>query len=92
MTTYVAFAPSETAIPPFQATLTLDGASYNFVALWSQYRGDWYYQIIDQSGNVVIMAALIASPDSFDIKLAPGIFSTSTLVYRASTNNLEITP
>lgn len=92
MTTYIAFEPSDTTTPPFQATLTLDGAQYNFVGLWSQYRGDWYFQITDQSGNVVIMSALIGSPDNFDIDLAPGIFATSTLVYRASTGNLEITP
>ena len=92
MTTYVPFTPSTTASPPFQATLTLDGAQYSFTGFWNMYRGDWYYSLTDQNSNVIITAALIGSPDDYDIYLAPGVFSASTLVYRASTENLEITP
>lgn len=92
MTTLVPFSPSNVAVPPFQATITLDGAQYSFIAKWNVYRSDWYYTISDQSGTVIYNAALVGSPIGADIYLAAGIFSTSTLLYRIDTGNLEINP
>ncbi|MDE2469452.1 MAG: hypothetical protein KGL35_12075 [Bradyrhizobium sp.] len=92
MTTYIPFAPSPNAIPPFQTIVTLDGKQYSLICVWNVYRQDWYYTISDQAGNVVITQPLIASPTTSDIYLAPGIFTTSTLLYRITTGNLEINP
>ena len=92
MTTLVPFLPSNVASPPFQATVTLDGTQYSLTATWNVYRGDWYFTITDQSGNVTFNGALIASPPDYDIYLAPGIFTTSTILYRDSTGNFEINP
>ncbi|HQT68617.1 MAG TPA: hypothetical protein PLC74_13550 [Acetobacteraceae bacterium] len=94
MTTLVAFTPSNASSPPFQATVTLDGVEYNLTAFWNVYRdtGNWYYSIVDQSGNVQITAPLIGSPPNGDIYLAPNVFAISTILYRPSTGNFEINP
>lgn len=90
--TIIPFNPSPTTAPPFSAILTLDGASYSLVAMWNFYRGDWYISLTDQNGNLVINQPLIGSPDGADIPLAPGVFTSSTLVYRVSTGNFEQNP
>ena len=92
MTTYVAFTPSSTSSPPFSTTLTLDGVAYSLTCFWNLYRGNWYYRLTDQNGNIAITAALVGSPLLSDIYLAPGILTTSTLLYRADTTNFETVP
>ena len=90
--TTIPFVPSPTNSPPFTALVTLDGLSYTLTAMWNFYRGDWYITLTDGSGNIIINQPLIGSPPNSDIYLAPGIFSSSTLVYRVSTGNFEQTP
>jgi hypothetical protein len=90
--TIIPFQPNSTNSPPFTTLVTLDGTSYAFVAMWNFYRGGWYFSLTDQSGNRVINQPLIGSPPNADIQLAPGLFTTSTLVYRVSTGNLEVGP
>jgi hypothetical protein len=90
--TTIPFVPNNAIAPPFAALVTLDGKSYSLVAMWNLYRGDWYVSLTDQSGNLVVNQPLIGSPPGTDILLAPGIFTTSTLVYRVSTGNFEQTP
>lgn len=92
MTIYVAFTPANNASPPFSATVTLDGGTYTLSVFWNIYRPGWYYSLTDQSGSVAITAALIASPPTANIYLAPGVLATSTLLYRDGTGNFEITP
>ncbi|GGA00508.1 phage baseplate plug family protein [Dyella caseinilytica] len=92
MTTLIAFQPNNTASPPFQTNFTLDGASYSGTAWWNIAGQRWYLSLTDQSGNNIWTGALIGSPIGFDIPLAPGIFSASTLIYRADTGNFEQTP
>jgi len=41
---------------------------------------------------LIVTNPVVASPDNFDINLVFGYFQTSKLVYRASSNNFEITP
>lgn len=91
MTTLIPFQPQTNATPPFQATVMLDGGTYSLTCWWN-ILGRWYYTIADQSGNPVYTGALVGSPDTSDILLAPGIFQTSTLVYRTSTGNFEVSP
>lgn len=88
--TVIQFLPDPGQSPPFSAIVTLDGVQYILACMWSVYRQDWYYSLTDQSGNIVIQAALIASPDGFDMPLALGIFKTSTIVFRDSTKSFEI--
>lgn len=92
MTMLVAFQPNNTASPPFQANFTLDGSSYSGAAWWNIAGQRWYFSLTDQSGNNIWTGPLIGSPLNFNILLAPGIFKTSTLLYRADTGNFEQTP
>ncbi|MBR8141221.1 hypothetical protein KDW55_02445 [Burkholderia sp. AU19243] len=92
MTTLVPFLPSNATTPPFQATVTLDGVAYSLSVTWNIAGMRWYVTLTDQNGNVTWCGAMAGSPLDFDILLAPGIFSTSTLLYREDTGNFEITP
>ncbi|NDU92755.1 MAG: hypothetical protein G3I10_09160 [Ferrovum sp.] len=90
--TIIPFIPSLTASPPFQATFTLDGANYLGSVRWNIAGQRFYFTLTDQNGNLIWNGALVASPANFDIYLAPGIFKTSTLLFRDGTNNFEQTP
>ena len=90
MTTLVQFNPSPYA--NFQFNPTLDGITYTAICTWNLYAPRYYISIYDNSGNLVVTNPLVASPDGFDINLVFGYFQTSTLVYRASSNNFEIIP
>lgn len=92
MTTLVAFTPSLLSSPPFSAQVALDGQNYTLATAWNIYRGGWYYSLTDQFGNLIITAALVASPPNYSILLAPGIFVTSTILFRDATQNFEISP
>lgn len=72
--------------------MTLDNASYTGSATWNISGQRWFFSITDQSSNVIWTGALIGSPLGYDILLAPGIFQTSTLLYREDTGNFEISP
>jgi hypothetical protein len=90
MTTYVQFNPSQFA--NFQFNPTLDGTTYVATCTWNLYAPRYYINIYDNSGNLIVTNPVVASLDDFDINLVFGYFRTSTLVYRASSNNFEITP
>lgn len=90
--TVIPFTPNPTTAPPYSTLVTLDGQSYSLVVAWNLYRGDWYFSLTDQGGNLVVNQPLIASPPDSDIYLAPGLFTASTLVYRAATGNFEVGP
>lgn len=90
--TVIAFQPDNTAAPPFQVTVTLDGVGYSLQTAWNFYGKRWYFSLTDQGGNVLIFAPLIGSPLDSDIFLAPGLFSTSTLLYREASTQFEVTP
>ncbi len=90
--TLIAFVPNNQLAPPFSTVFTLDGATYNAAVTWNVYGQRWYLTLTDQSGNVTCNGALVGSPISGNIYLAPGIFSTSTLLYREATGNFEVTP
>lgn len=91
MTTFIAFQPQASTSPPFQTAVTLDGATYALSCTWNL-MGRWYFTLATQSGIPVYTAGLIGSPLNGDILLAPGIFQTSTILYRESTGNFEVNP
>jgi hypothetical protein len=92
MSTLIPFSPNNNASPPFSTSVTMDGTSYTLSAIWNISGQRWYASLTDQSGNNTWTGALIGSPLNYDILLAPGVFSTSTLLYRADTGNFEVSP
>ena len=92
MTTYIQFNPSDAVSPPFTQTFTLDGVNYSGTATWNVAAQRYYFTLTDQSGTVVWNGGLVGSPDNYDIYLALGIFTTSTLLYRANTGYFEVNP
>lgn len=92
MTTLVPFNPNPTGSPPFRAVLTLDGSSVLATAYWNIFAQRWYLTLTNQSGTVLWTGGLVGSPDEYDIPLAPDVFKVSTVLYRAGSGNLEISP
>lgn len=92
MTTLIAFTPNNNASPPFSTIFTLDGQNYNGAVTWNIAGQRWYLTLSDQSGANIWTGALIGSALDTNIYLAPNIFTTSTLLYRADTGNFEQTP
>ena len=90
--TLVAFTPNASIAPPWAYVFTLDQTPVMAVALWNVAAQRWYLQLSDQNANILWMGALVGSPLNADIVLAPGIFSTSTLLFREETGNFEVTP
>ena len=90
MTTLVQFKPSNFA--NFQFNPVLDGISYTAICTWNIYAPRYYINIYDNNGTLIVTNPIVASPDNFDIDLVFGYFKQSTLVYRASSNNFEISP
>lgn len=88
----IPFAPNNSSSPPFQVSVTLDGVSYSLYTMWNFYSNRWYVLLADQSGSIVQNMPLIGSPPDFEIYLFPGLFVTSTVVYRVGTGNFEIGP
>jgi len=88
-TTYTAFTPSPYA--PFSFKPTLDGQVYQATVSWSLFGRRWYLSVTTLSGQLIFMKALTASPPNVDINLLFGYFKTSTMVFRASTQNFEVT-
>lgn len=89
MTTFTAFAPSPSA--PFQFTPTLDGQQYSVVIVWNMFGQRWYMNLSTLTGALVLSRSLVGSPPDYDINLVSGYFK-STLVYRAGTDQFEVSP
>lgn len=92
MTTLVPFLPNNLATPPFRTIFSLDGSSVVGTVTWNIFGQRWYLSLTDQSGNNLWTGAMVGSPLTADIPLAPGVFQTSSILYRADTGNFEITP
>jgi len=90
MTTLVPFNPS--AYANFQFNPELDGITYIAIVTWNIYGERYYINIYNNNSTLIVTNPVVASPDNFDINLVFGYFQTSKLVYRASSNNFEITP
>lgn len=88
----IPFVPQLTTSPPFQANITLDSASYLLQAFWNIYRNDWYFSISNSSSGIVFVGALIGSPQTGNIYLAPGVFAKSTIMYDADNAQFVISP
>ena len=89
MTTTIPFNPSPTE--NFQFTATLDGNDYNVIVNWNLFGARYYLAIYTFQGALVVLLPLIGSPLNYDISLTKGYF-TSTMVYRVSNSQFEISP
>lgn len=90
--TVIPLTLSGTATPPFQTLVALDGKTYNLIVKWSLAVQRWYLSLTDQAGNVAWNGALVGSPLTSDIPLAPGVFQTSTILFREDSGNFEVNP
>lgn len=90
MTTYTQFSPAPDQ--PFQFSAELDGATYNVIVTQNLFGQRWYVNVYDNTGNLIISFPLIASPNTYDISLIATLGFSSTLIYRDSTNNFEVSP
>jgi len=88
--TLINFNPSP--LSNFQFQPTLDGVPYVAIVTWNVYGERYYISIYDSYRNLIMYRPIIGSPDDYSINLVFGYFFTSTLVYRVSSNNFEITP
>lgn len=92
MTTYVPLTISPSAAPPWIGQFTLDGTSYQGILWWNFYAQRYYLSLAQQNQAPVWYGPLIGSPLDFDIYLAPGVFQTSTILYRDDSGQFEINP
>jgi hypothetical protein len=77
---------------PFQFTVTLDGSSYSVNVSWNITGQRPYVNVYNGSNALVVTTPLIGSPDGYDINLVGGYFKTSTMVFRNSTQQFEVSP
>ena len=88
----IPFFVSPNLSPPFSANFILDGASYLGAVTWNFAAQRWYFTLSNNSGNLVWNGPLLGSTLNNNLALAPGIFTTSTLVYRADLSQFQILP
>lgn len=90
MITYTQFRPSLNQ--NFSFSPTLDGAQYTVLVTWSLFGQRWILNLYTLQGVLVVEMPLTGSPMDYDINLIAGFGFANTLVYRAPTNNFEVSP
>jgi hypothetical protein len=90
MTTLIHFSPASTA--NFQFNPVLDGQTYTVICTYNNYSPRFYFNVYDNNGNLIVSRPIIASPDNYNIDLVKGFFTTSSMIFRASSQNFEINP
>jgi len=90
MTTYTRFSP--TINENFSFLPTFDGQQYNVVVTWSLFGQRWMVNVYDLNGKLKVTKPLRSSPQTKDINLIEGYFTTSSLVYREASANFEVSP
>lgn len=90
MTTLTFFNPQPNQ--SFTFSPILDGITYIAICTYNIYSERYYLSIYDTSRTLILYQPLIGSPVGFDINLVYGYFKISTLIYRVSTGNFEVSP
>jgi len=90
MTTITKFNP--TATTNFQFNPILDGTTYVAICTWNAYGQRYYISLYNNYGTLIMTRPIIGSPDNYNVNLLIGYFTTSTLVYRSSSQNFEVNP
>lgn len=75
----------------FEFEADLDGDLHNVIVTWSIYGERYYVNVFSLTNVRILTIPLIGSPDDYDISLVAGYFN-STLVYRESSRQFEISP
>ena len=88
-TTLYQFTPTVDVNFSFQPTL--DGQEYNVVVTWAYFGRRWIINVYDLANNLIVAKPMTGSPDNYNINLIAGYFSTTTLVFRASSSSFEVT-
>lgn len=89
MTTIFKFQPSSTG--NFQFNPVLDGTAYIAVCTYNSYSPRYYINIYDNGRNLIMTRPIVGSPDDSDINMLFGYFN-STMIYRVSSNQFEVSP
>lgn len=87
--TIIPFNPSINANFQFQATLDED--VYNVICTFNAYGQRYYVNVYDLAQNLVFSRPAVASPDTFNISLTIGFFTT-VMIYRESLTAFIIDP
>jgi hypothetical protein len=90
VTTYIPFVPSPTQA--FEASVTLDGQPYLIIVTWNAFGQRWYFNLLTIQGELILSCAMVGSPPRVGINLTAGYFQTSSVVFRQSTQQFEISP
>lgn len=90
MAAFFPFAP--TVNRNFVFSPTLDGVQYTVEVTWSLFGQRWVINVFTLQGVRVLSKPLRTSPENYDINLIAGYFTTSKLVYRASSDTFVVTP
>lgn len=97
MTTYTPFVPNPQVAFSFQPVL--DGATYNVTVTWNVFGQDYYVNIYDLNGNLIVNLPMVGSPPGVNISSltwANGIVTAQTAmpvgwVNTYATMNLTLT-
>lgn len=68
----------------------LDGKIYDCRMKWNIAAQRWYLNITDNSGNRKLTMPVVASPVGYDINLLVGAFSTTIMVWRIASGQIEV--
>lgn len=85
----VTFSPNNASAPPFSTTVSIDGVNYQMSALWNSYGNRWFAQIADMSGNVLLYAPMITSPDGDEISIVSADIGIGSLYVDATTSMIN---
>jgi hypothetical protein len=89
VTTFTNFNPSSNS--NFQFPSVLDGIQCNTTCTFNQSGQRYFFNIADQFKNNLLSRPLTASPNNYNINLLANVFKKATMVYRASSGNIETT-
>ena len=87
MTTFVDFAPSQSAAFQFQPTF--DGTTYTVIVTWNVFGQRYYVNVYTVQGALIYVMPLIGSPADYDISMNAGYFAT-TFIFREKNQQFEI--
>jgi hypothetical protein len=91
--TLVQFSPPTSGM--FQFTATLNSQPYTIQVQWNYAGQRWYLNFFEgtnTTGTPAYSSPLVASGDSVNYNIALQLGGPSTVIYRHSTGNFEISP
>ncbi|EDQ1381329.1 hypothetical protein GQI37_001076 [Salmonella enterica] len=68
----------------------LDGKIYDCQMKWNIYSQRWYLNVTDNSGNRKLTIPVVTSPADYDINILIGAFSSTKMVWRVASGQIEV--